>query len=429
MNSTDGGFVLPENVDPPTFCMTLEVPDDPQYIASLAGALWELQYWWNWQRDNAHTAVPVTRLWRRLIQEAFDRINAGHLCVDPNALSGVEVEDNEMNLRIKPTDPCIIQIRCGEDQWEDWYDPRNCIAAGATEATSQQGPGGQLGTGECKSYDLTVSGKAQYLVPVPVQGGMTLTFSNLGGMWFDGSLWYCPTGSSNVLGYCVGSPGHVGGDPSATAYHMQAILKVGATYYPIISGGTITIPAGQPLQDAYIQCNDASFTDNNGAISLSVSICQATANQWSHTFNPTTLGAWTQYTSDPDYNGAGVFTYGSGWAAQTKVGIAGGVWRTYVFLKPPISTFNYTTMTVKCNYVRGQVNGDADAIFETRENTQTNVPDGTPNTRTYTGTFTWPSNGFLYYACARHDGSAPSPAGSMLVTEITFSGFGVDPFL
>lgn len=71
MNKRDGGWILPQIVDPPRTCFTLEIPDEPMHRAALFGVLESLTYWWNWQRDDEHTAAAVTRVWRDVLERAY----------------------------------------------------------------------------------------------------------------------------------------------------------------------------------------------------------------------------------------------------------------------------------------------------------------------------------------------------------------------
>lgn len=78
--SNDGGWILPPVIDPPgrlTVCLC--IPDEIEHIAAFWGALTELGYQHNWQRDDEHNAVPVSVLWMSIIAEANVRFNQGGL--------------------------------------------------------------------------------------------------------------------------------------------------------------------------------------------------------------------------------------------------------------------------------------------------------------------------------------------------------------
>ena len=78
--SKDGGFRLPQVIDPPTRCLSIDLPDDPEHIAAFWGALQELCYWFNWERDPDKRGVQVSSVWTRHIQAAHDRFLSTNPC-------------------------------------------------------------------------------------------------------------------------------------------------------------------------------------------------------------------------------------------------------------------------------------------------------------------------------------------------------------
>lgn len=82
VSGRDGGYILPLEIDPPRFSICIEIPDDIYHIAAFWGALDTLTWSKNWQRDEAHTAAQVSRVWTRIIDAANDRMNAGERCQD-----------------------------------------------------------------------------------------------------------------------------------------------------------------------------------------------------------------------------------------------------------------------------------------------------------------------------------------------------------
>jgi len=90
----DGGWMLPEVIDPPRKCICIPVPDEPAHRQAFFGALTQLGYQFNWQRDELHKAVPVSVLWMDIVLRAMDRFysnevamcfNCGNLtdCIQP----------------------------------------------------------------------------------------------------------------------------------------------------------------------------------------------------------------------------------------------------------------------------------------------------------------------------------------------------------
>lgn len=82
VSGRDGGYILPLEIDPPRFSICIEIPDDPYHIAAFWGALDQLTWSKNWQRDEDHTAALVSRVWTRIIDAANERMNAGDRCQD-----------------------------------------------------------------------------------------------------------------------------------------------------------------------------------------------------------------------------------------------------------------------------------------------------------------------------------------------------------
>lgn len=278
-------WVLPEVVDPPDhICITVPVPNDRMHIGAFFGALYNLTSARFWQDNTSHTALQVARVWR----DIFDELKAGP-CSPPTNL-GIAVEDCDLNLRIKPDDPCVIQIRCGEDSWEDWYDPRSCIPG----AVTQPPPGGELPTGECLNYSVALQANNSWRLPISVSENYKITISNVNGAASDGtSTWYCPNGQPFVLGFCVGSPGHAMGDPDAVSYHMQLIATDGTNFYGAFNTSFV-IPPGTADTFVEFQLNDDPLADNRGSISFDVEVCNQNANVITHIFDFTTgQHGWT----------------------------------------------------------------------------------------------------------------------------------------
>lgn len=74
----DGGWILPAVVDPPDrICVCIPVPDEPAHRQAFWGALTELGYQHNWQRDATHKAVPVSVLWYAIVAQAQAKFYSG----------------------------------------------------------------------------------------------------------------------------------------------------------------------------------------------------------------------------------------------------------------------------------------------------------------------------------------------------------------
>lgn len=82
MSGKDGGWILPEELDPERFCFIIEIPKDRFHIYAFFGALQELTYWFNWQRDDEQTGKQVGDIWREIIDQARLNMDLERECDD-----------------------------------------------------------------------------------------------------------------------------------------------------------------------------------------------------------------------------------------------------------------------------------------------------------------------------------------------------------
>lgn len=59
-------FPIPENIHAEPFCLCIKVPNDPTWKQVVNGLLMELNYWYNWQRDDARSGTECAKVWREL---------------------------------------------------------------------------------------------------------------------------------------------------------------------------------------------------------------------------------------------------------------------------------------------------------------------------------------------------------------------------
>lgn len=106
----DGGYRLPTVVDPDEFiCVQINVPNDLYHIIAFWGAIQELGYWWNWERDEARRGAQVAAVWRRIIEQARSSSCQG----------------GNMRVRQRPGEPCKLDVDYG-DGWEQFADLSLC---------------------------------------------------------------------------------------------------------------------------------------------------------------------------------------------------------------------------------------------------------------------------------------------------------------
>lgn len=106
------GLPLPKNIPPTTAtaCWQILIPNDPDYIMLLAGAVGSLALWNSYEKSVGHQGTQVAAIWRQALAT-----------LTPCDLATVEY-------RIDPIDPCIIQVSTdGGATWATFYDPRPCF--------------------------------------------------------------------------------------------------------------------------------------------------------------------------------------------------------------------------------------------------------------------------------------------------------------
>jgi len=85
-------FPIPEDLTPDTFCLCLQIPNDPTWKRVFAGLLAQPAYWFNWQRDTARSGKILGQYWTQL----FDQIDWSDMscCCNDNAIYTYDAEGN-----------------------------------------------------------------------------------------------------------------------------------------------------------------------------------------------------------------------------------------------------------------------------------------------------------------------------------------------
>jgi len=262
-------WVLPTVINPPErICFQIEVPKERFHLAAFRGALLNLASAVNWQDDPDHKAKDVAKVWDKIYLSVS-------VCEELDTNTGITLEDlMSQQIRISPDDSCIIQMWC-IDHWEDWYDPRACIA----EGSSQPGGDGTIDAGACKTYQAKLDGNGKWLLPTGVSEGDTVRITNAKGGWWDGNalhFWECPNGQLYTLGACTGSGDTDGSSPIPALPIGRLIAQIDTNYYDAFNT-TIPVPAGVTDENMYFQMNDASLADNAGSVSFTVEVCKSDA--------------------------------------------------------------------------------------------------------------------------------------------------------
>lgn len=78
-------FPIPDELTPETFCLCLQIPNNPIWKQVFAGLLAEPIYWFNWQRDADHSGKTVSQYWQTLYDQ-IDWSDMSCCCDQPPAI-------------------------------------------------------------------------------------------------------------------------------------------------------------------------------------------------------------------------------------------------------------------------------------------------------------------------------------------------------
>jgi len=282
---------LPRTVDTiPRLCYQVEVPNDERHIAAFMGAIYGLSRWYNWERDETHTAKDIAEVWRDIMTKV-------QLC-GPSTATGDDMQFRQNGCKLEYSIDCAT--------WYTLYDPTECIL----KVTGQQGPADPIPTNECHTFPMVLQANQRLLLPVSVNDGNVITVTGQTGGASDGTAaWNCPDGTPYVLGACVGLPGHTTGDLSGPGYHMELLALVDGIYYPVgTDGDGFIVPAGTGEVQLEFMVNDSDLSNNSGSYQFSVEVCNTPTATWSQDFDFTADdGGWAAYANNA------VYSAGVGW--------------------------------------------------------------------------------------------------------------------
>lgn len=83
MKNKDGGYVLPEIIDPERICIQIYVPNERYHLLAFWAQIEELGSALQWHNDPAHTALPVSAVWRDVYSIARTQYYEGGCMTDP----------------------------------------------------------------------------------------------------------------------------------------------------------------------------------------------------------------------------------------------------------------------------------------------------------------------------------------------------------
>ncbi len=379
-------LVLPDPVNPPDYiCYVVRVPNSKYHITAFLGAIYDLSLWFNWQRDDAHTASLVAQVWRKvwlsLKTQNCIPPETGYLEVEGDCMAGCCLK-------------CINGVLGSKDCDGNFVAIPGCGPSGA----SSTGPAPQ---------------------PSPA-GGQQGYFSEA---WLDPdadlTTWRGPDGSVFFFGaYIPSSTELVGTDPLPGAPHMSLIALIQGVYYPLV-GGTLSIPMGVSNAQVVIQANDSDLANNSGDVCFTLNVVNNQAATWSHTLdfaaNSLAFGACFFGTGDP----AAVYTPGSGFQ---QVNNPHGSGDTYCAFARDVAF----TMT-RCD-VYGTTSGSNQAQIS--DGTQHGAIIATLVNTNETGVFvmSFLGNHIMTTGLRIDMNNLPDLVGTVTINKIHVEGTGFDPF-
>lgn len=117
--NTDGGWLLPTVIDPPTrIGVCVPVPDEPEHRQAFLGALLQLARWWNWQRDELKRGREVANVWMGIWRDVLEQLQEAEGC-----------ETMPFDVRQNEDEPCVLEKTEDGDTWIPWADLRLCPPA------------------------------------------------------------------------------------------------------------------------------------------------------------------------------------------------------------------------------------------------------------------------------------------------------------
>jgi len=417
-------WTLPQVVDPAeAVCYTINVPKERFHIAAFMGAMFQLVKPYNWQDDEAHTAIEVGAVWGKI----FDQILAGNCTVCPPPDNGGDGLGGCGCMCCLRWDNGVLQmLACGV-----WTDVPGL--PGGINPPSQPGGGTIPPTpGECAAYTAKIDAGRSWLLPALVNTGDVLHLSSLSGASTgDNPLrWNCPDGKLFLAGACQAVYATHSTDPMPLLPTGQLIWNLNGTYYDALTD--LTIPGSVTDQQITLELNyDLSLGHLSGQVSAEVQFCNNGSGIWSHTFNfETGTQGWTTY--DTGFgNFFGDWTPGLGFVGTD--GVNSGANAHGVAIRIPFPARDLTQFSVDSfDYTKGTVDNPALVAWALETSSAawsythfSATTDGTGLTVGIVASATGQTSANVQFLSSLTSGT---PNGTVHIREITLYGIGADPF-
>jgi len=98
-------FPIPAVIDPPKTCLQIEIPDHPDWKAVISGLLFELTYWFNWERTGDTSGAQCAAVWKE-VYNSIDWSDMSCCCEEPAIIR-----------RINPDTGTVEQSSDGGSSW------------------------------------------------------------------------------------------------------------------------------------------------------------------------------------------------------------------------------------------------------------------------------------------------------------------------
>lgn len=173
---------------------------------------------------------------------------------------------NDINLGPKIADLVTVAIQ-------------TAITNGILAVPAQPGAEAPIPAGQSREFHVQLAAGQQWLFPVPIDAGDTITVTNATGAWNSYQLgfltdWNCPNGQEYILGICGQYRVPYNTDPNQNAWHMELMLSIGGNWYlPLRSA--ITVPGGISGEFPFFQGNQGNLPEGVGAINFDVTVLKA----------------------------------------------------------------------------------------------------------------------------------------------------------
>lgn len=261
------GFKMPPVNDAPRLCVKMTIPNDPDFIYNLIGALEPLTWWFSYRGEDP---TRRKRLIAATMRDIWEHIEFEQ-CPQPVTAPAIGADGEENLLRQNPDNPCLLETSIDGTHWCAFADLSLC-----KPGPGQPGAGAeQPRPGGCATYSGDMQAPYTWLLPTNVNENDTIEVIGFTGAWTDGNAlgqWRCPDGSLYVAGVCVGALLYDSLDPLPASPHMTLLALIDGVYYDAMRG-PITVPSGVSNAQVTFLANDELRSDNSGAIGFDVKVC------------------------------------------------------------------------------------------------------------------------------------------------------------